>query len=162
MYCSLPSAGSRPARLVAVAVAAVTICCCSFPVRGGIAVNEHVVSSDHPAVALPAAPAPSASSSTREFDSSGHLIADAITGPNSSSDAPSSWLVFWQGAPAQPAAEHVNEVTTTNLPSDVAATPHTTATPLPIPVPNAFSAGTVGLLMLGCIMALRRSRRWLA
>ena len=44
------------------------------------------------------------------------LIADAITSPDSSHDGANSWLMFWDGAPAQPAIEHSNEVTTTTLP----------------------------------------------
>ena len=160
MYLCCISSGSRPARLAAVALAAAALCCCSLSASGGIAARDHAVAPDTSTVTLPSPQsisAPAISSSDRQFDSAGHLIANAIT--DSSSDSANSWLVFWQGAPSQPIVDRNSDATTTV--SDPAAKP-ATSTPLPIPVPNAFSAGSVGLLMIGCIMALRRSRRWLA
>jgi hypothetical protein len=163
MYVCMPCfAGSWPARVAMVAFAAVAICCCTLPARAGIAARDHAVSPDNSSntstVTLPAPLTSTTVNSDHQFDSSGHLIANAIT--DSSNDGANSWLVFWQGAPSQPAVER-NIDTPTTVNSDPAAKP-ATSTPLPIPVPNAFNAGTVGLLMLGCIMVLRRSRRWLA
>ena len=157
MYRSLPSPGSRPAQIIAVAAA--MFCCCTLPSRGGIAAREHVVTADNSAVTLPA-PQTSAPLASTHFDSRGNLISSAIVSSDSSPADADAWLMFWQSDAAQPTVQQNNEVTTKLMTTDSVTKPDP-STPLPIPVPNAFNAGTVGFVMLGLIMFLRRSRRWL-
>lgn len=156
MYRTLSLPGSRPARVIAVAAA--MLCCCSLPSRGGIAAREHAVTADNSAVTLPAQQTPALLTSSH-FDSGGNLISSAINSSDSSVDA-DAWLMFWQGQSAQPTIQHNNEIATHLATSDSLTKPDP-STPLPIPVPNAFNAGAVGFVMLGLIMFLRRSRRWL-
>ena len=161
MYRTLPSPGSRPARIVAVAAA--MLCCCALPSVGGIAAREHAITADTSAVTLPPQQSPSPLTSTA-FDSRGNLVSSAINGSQSSTDNADAWLMFWQGAAAQPAPAQPtiqrNNVVATSLTTDSITKPDP-STPLPIPVPTAFNAGTVGFVMLAFIMMLRRSRRWL-
>jgi hypothetical protein len=155
MYRTLPFTGFAPARLITAAAA--MLCCCTLPSQGGIAVREHAVAADN-SVALPPQPSPVALTPD-PFDSPGNLNTSAINGSDSSANNGDAWLMFWHGAPAQTTTHHNNEVGT-NLATDSLTKPDP-STPLPIPVPTAFNAGTVGFVMLAFIMFLRRSRRWL-